>query len=161
VWAFWLLIIWLVLTLLAILAHMLYVLVGLFGDRTGGARSTIRSADPARPWLGLVDLDYESARQHAAELAVERRWSDAVKYLYMAAILRLDRAGLIGFRPTKTNRDFVRELARHPQQQAGFQRLTSRFEATAYGGRGADEARCREMTALLDALYSGDANPQV
>jgi hypothetical protein len=151
-WLFWLLFAWLVLALLAILAHLLYVVVGLFGAR--GARAGSQgAAELGRGELyGIVDLNFDTAYRRARELLAAGHWAAATRHFYVAAILGLDRAGLIRFRQSKTNHDYVGELRPHPPEHDLFGRLTSQFELAVYGGRPPDAALCRNVAELVDAL---------
>jgi hypothetical protein len=156
-WAVWLLVIWLLLALLAILAHLLYTLWNLATMRGPRGTSAAKAAADRFALLGIAELDFDSLYARAGEHAAAQRWPDAVKYLYVAVILWLDHAGLVAFRRVKTNRDLWRELARHPRCQLEFDHLTRWFEATAYGGRTADETQWNNMTAALEALRQTDA----
>jgi hypothetical protein len=150
-WVAWLLVAWLLLALVAILGHLLYVLWGLAGAR--GRNIPATTADRRETvLLCLATLDYEQAQARALALAEAHDWSAAIQHLYVAAILWLDRAGLIAYRRVKTNLDLLRELARYPACHAEFGRLTNVFEATIYGGRPAGETQLRTMTAALEAL---------
>jgi len=157
-WLFWFVLIWLVLALLAILAHLIYVLLGVFGARSGsaaGARS--EGAEDNGDLLGIRDLEPETAYAEASRWLSRSDWPRATRYLYMAAILRLDRAGRIRFRHAKTNQDYVRELSQDARRRTWFQQLTSVFEAVVYGSRPATEATCREMNTAVEALGHEDA----
>jgi hypothetical protein len=70
----------------------------------------------------------------------------------VAAILWLDRQGRIGFRLSKTNYDYLRELAPHPKSHAQFCRLTEQFEATVYGGRPAGAPECETVASVVEGL---------
>ncbi len=149
-WLGMLLIVWMVLALVAILIHILYVISGLVGDRKA-ARSDATSA-AACDLYGVVDLDPESVHAEAHRRLEQRDWNGAVRFLYVAAILRLDRAGIVRLRQSKTNHDYVCELAARPDCRAPFEVLTRCFETSFYGKRAANEAVCFEMTAQMDAL---------
>lgn len=151
-WLFWLLFVWLVLALLAILAHLLYVVFGLFGAR--GSRTGSKAATGLRrgELLGITDLDFDAAYQRACALLTAGNWAAATRHFYVAAILGLDRAGLIHFRQSKTNHDYLGELLPHPPEHDVFGRLTRQFELIVYGARAPDAALCRGVAELVDAL---------
>ena len=75
-----------------------------------------------------------------------------MRYLYVTAILLLDRAGLVRIRPGKTNHDYVRELAPQTKCRAPFELLTRCFETSIYGRQPADRAICDKMTAQMGAF---------
>lgn len=150
-WLFWLLFVWLVLALLAILAHLLYTVIGLFGARASHGASTgdIRGHGEL---LGVVDLDFDAAYQRACALLAAGNWAAATRHFYVAAILGLDRTGLIHFRQSKTNHDYVRELRPYPSEHEAFGRLTREFELAIYGRQAPDAALCRGVAELVDSL---------
>lgn len=147
---FWALLIWLLLALLAILAHLIYTIVKLFGGGAAGGRAGDRRlASTAR--LTTRELGFEAAFASAQERFRAGDWSAAIRNLYVAAILWLDRRGVIRYEESKTNRDYVLELAADPRRQSRFRALTDRFELTVYGGRPADARVCGEMLELVSA----------
>jgi hypothetical protein len=79
-------------------------------------------------------------------------WSAATRYLYVAAILWLDRQGSVAFRRSKTNRDYLQELRAQDRLRGLFVRLTGSFEPVAYGGRPATMATGHDMAAALEGL---------
>lgn len=152
-WLFWVLLFWMVLTLLAILGHLLYVIVGLFGTR--GRPTTAEGpgqADGRGGLLGIRDMEAETAHEQALRLLTQGDWAAATRYLYVAAILWMDRHGHIHYHQAKTNHDYIRELGRHPQHQSWFRHLTRLFETAVYGGHPATETSCREMITTIDTL---------
>jgi hypothetical protein len=152
-WLFWLIVGWLVLALAAVLVHMLWTLYQLIS--TGGAASSAAwGRGRAAEILGIRDLDYESVLAQGHVLAERGRFADAVRYLYVAAILGLERQGAVHVAPAKTNRDYLRELHSAVALRPLFQRMTERYELIAYGGAPADRASCAEMLANLEALQA-------
>jgi len=154
-WAAYLIMVCLVLALLAILAHLVYVVVTQFGGGRGSRRA--RAVPRPDPLYGARELNYDEVVGVAQRCLGAGDWLGAVRFLYMAAILWLDRAGRIRFRESKTNFDYVRELTPHPAVQGRFRSLTTAFESAIYGGREAKEGDCRGMAAILEALQ-GEAD---
>ena len=148
-WLGYLLLAWILLTLLAILIHLFYVISGMLGGRD--AKRNMNAKTP-RELHGVTDLDPDSVYAEARRRLTEQDWTGAVRYLYVAAILLLDRAGLLRLRESKTNRDYVLELAASPACRAPFESLTRCFENNIYGGRPANQAVCDEMTAQMEVL---------
>ena len=64
----------------------------------------------------------------------EGRFSDSIRYRFVAGLLRLDLAGRITFRPGLTTGQVVDDLG-----DERFARLARQFEDVAYGGREATE----------------------
>lgn len=151
-WAFWLIVAWMVLTLVAIVAHLVYTLVMLL---RGSSRAALRRGTAERhqgELFGVRDLEFESVYERARDLLAEGNWGEAVRYLYVAAILWLDRTGRIAFRLSKTNWDYLRELRSDPQRHAQFRRLTERFEATVYGAERPSGDQCQTVASVVEGL---------
>ena len=133
-WLFWTLIVWMLLALVAILAHLIYTLVMLLRGSSSPLRSDPRAGRFAGELLGIKDLDFDAVHAEARRLLSAGDWSAATRYFYVAAILWLDRQGWIVFKRSKTNRDYIEELASRSRIQGPFRRLTADFEPIVYGG---------------------------
>lgn len=151
VWLFWILVAWMLLALLAALAHMLWGLYQLVAPGGPGHASGQRERR-AGEILGIRDLDYASVLAQGRALLEQGRFGDAVRYFYVAAILELEHQGAVLLTPAKTNRDYLRELQAAPRLQAPFAALTRRYELSTYGGLSTDRGQCDEMLALLTGL---------
>jgi hypothetical protein len=159
-WLFWVLIVWMVATLVAILGHFLYVLWGIIGVAAARRASAAAANEGRGELLGIRELDFDSVNRLAREHLAAGDWPAATKYLYVAAILWLDRQGWITFGISKTNYDYIAELARQPEYRSAFRQLTNRFESTVYGGEPYTAKNCQEMTTLVDHLLR-EVNPVV
>lgn len=148
----WVIVAWMVLTLLAILAHLVYTLWKFLG---GAGRPSLAGPSARRPageLLGIRDLDFDSVYADACRLLAAGEWLAATKHLYVAAILWLDRQGWIAFRPAKTNRDYLGELQSRSHLQGPFRRLTEGFESIVYGGQSATASAARDMAGTVEGL---------
>lgn len=102
--------------------------------------------------------EHEAARgldpdqlEAAARLAEERQeHAEAMRLLFRAALIRLDRAGLIELRPGTTSGTIAEAIA-----DPGFARLATRFDAVVYGGRPATPDDPRRVRELMTSLLSG------
>ncbi|MEN6449118.1 MAG: DUF4129 domain-containing protein [Thermoguttaceae bacterium] len=150
-WLWWLIVVWMIVTLVAILAHLLYTLVIMLG---GVSRSSHRAARRGHPGqlLGVPELEFDSIYEEARRLLADGDWLAATKYLYVAAILWLDRQGAIVFRLSKTNHDYIRELRTRVAIQAAFRRLTGCFEPIMYGGQPASMSNSEDMAKMVEGL---------
>ncbi|MGO8749680.1 MAG: DUF4129 domain-containing protein [Thermoguttaceae bacterium] len=140
------------LALLAILAHLIYTLWSILG---GAKRLSLPGSAARRhpgELLGVRDLDFDTLYVEAQRLLAAGDWLPATKYLYVVAILWLDRQGWIAFRPPKTNRDYLRELRSKSQLQGLFHRLTEGFESIVYGGQSATTSTTRDMADTVESL---------
>ncbi len=81
----------------------------------------------------------------------QRNYRLAVRLLYLQTLKRLTDAGLVDYKPDKTNRQYVYELANSPRQ-AGFEGLTRQFEFVWYGDFPVDEGRFNTIQAQFKAF---------
>ncbi len=152
-WLFWTIVVWLVLTLVALLAHLMYTLWTLLAGQRLGPGDAKRKADrEGRQLLGIRDLDFNSVYAEARRLLAAADGPAATKYFYVAAILWLDRQGWIVFRPAKTNRDYLGELRGHPAIQGRLRELTESFESIVYGGQSATVSSTRDIARTVGGL---------
>ena len=153
-WALWLILAWLTLTLLAIVIHAIYVLLGWSG-RLGRVGSLPRGNGQTRELLGVPELDYDRIRLECERALAAGDWERLVRLSYAAAILWLDRVGRVRFLPCKTNRDYMSELSAEPQAaalRAIFERMTRVFERIVYGVLASDALLGKRMMNELEAL---------
>ena len=156
-WLYWTIVSWMVLTLVAILAHLIYTLVTLI--------SGTKRADPAArgrqkitgELLGIQDLDFDKVYAEARRLLAASEWTAATRYLYVAAILWLDREGAIVFKRSKTNADYIAELALGSRCLQPFRRLTELFEPIVYGGRQPTNANMDDISTTVESLLHDPA----
>lgn len=131
---FWFIVIWLLATLVAILAHLLYVLLRLVVR--GGA--PIRR-ERRRPEVEAKVLPRRPGPQQLLEQARKEaragRYLEAVRLFYLGLILFLDGLRKLRFHESKTNGDYVAELIRtSPGAQClTFQKVTRLYERVVYG----------------------------
>lgn len=102
--------------------------------------------DPARRPARVTSVDDapqdpDELERLADEAEAEGDFDFALRLRFRAGLLRLDRAGLVEFRPSITSGEVSRALHREP-----FDRLARRHDEVVYGGVGAgpadlDEAR--------------------
>jgi hypothetical protein len=151
-WAVWVIVGWMILTLGAILGHLIYTLWTILGGTARGLRAGPSGRGHRGELLGIRDLDFDSVYAEAGRLLAAGDWIAATRYLYVAAILWLDRQGWIAFRPAKTNREYLGELRMQGQLQGTFRRLTDGFEAIVYGGRPATMTTSHEMASTVEGL---------
>jgi hypothetical protein len=155
-WLRRLIVVWMVLALVAILVYNLYLLViALRGAGRSSPAGGRRRAHPGQ-LLGVPELDFDAIYAEARRLLAAGDWLAATKYLYVAALLWLDRRGAIAFRLSKTNRDYLGELAAGGLQ-APFRRLTLCFEPIVYGGQSATMAATEEMARTVEGLLHDSA----
>jgi hypothetical protein len=129
---FWIIVAWLVVTALALLAHIIYTSASAFsGGRS--ASSPGEDEQAARGPRGAAEWEAEARRA-----ASEGRLREASIALYHAMLLRLDGRGAVRFDPSKTPGDYRRELRGHPEVARPFAAFQRGFEPVAFGGRPLD-----------------------
>lgn len=151
-WLVWVFIVWMLLTLAAILGHLLYTLWKLVGGRLWQRPGNVATRRHPGEFLGIRELDFDSVYAEARRLLGAGDWLAATRYLYVAAILGLDRLGWLAFRPASTNRDYLAQLAERAALQGVFRRLTDNFESVAYGGQSASMSATQEMAQSVEGL---------
>jgi len=129
-WVTWLIVVWVIGTLLAIALHALY---GLFKLGAGFRHASPKAERLRGELLGISDLDFERVYAEALAARDAKNWERAVRYGYAACILWLDRVGRVAFESWKTNRDYLKEIG-GDDRSAPFCRATGVFEGIAYGG---------------------------
>ena len=151
-WVLWIVIVWMILTLMAILAHLVHTLWTVVAGAPGRDRTVSSRGRHAGELLGISNLDFDWVYAEARRLYQTGHWLAATKFFYVAAILGLDRQGLISFKASKTNWDYLRELRGRPSVEDLFQRLTGSFEVVVYGGQEATSSTVFSMTTIAAGL---------
>jgi hypothetical protein len=151
-WMFWVVVVWMILTLAAILGHLIYTLVLLLRGTASPLSSNPHGGRLAGELLGIKDLDFNTVLAEARRLLAAGDWPAATRYFYVAAILWLDRQGWINFKKSKTNRDYIDELAPRAGIQNSFRRLTTDFEPIVYGGLAVESSTIQDIAATVEGL---------
>lgn len=114
-----------------------------------------------------VDLAYENLAENIHEInfdtAVDeavgqRNFRLAVRLLYLQTLKQLSDTGRIQYKPDKTNRQYVYELA-NSSLQSDFESLTRQFEFTWYGDFPIDETQFAALRTSFNSFNR--ANKQV
>jgi hypothetical protein len=148
----WTLFIWGILTLLAILAHLIWTIYIL--ARPGGRdRRTGEGAILLSPAMETMPVDQLIAR--AQELAAKGLFVEALGFLMVSILRRLEGAGLIGFHKSKTNGDYVREYPAENPTKAQFGKFVLAFEKTVYGGGICSQEFFNNMHKLSEEIVQG------
>jgi hypothetical protein len=151
-WVLWTVFAWMVLALVAILAHLIYTLVMLLRGTSSPLRGNFKRGRIPGELLGIKDLDFDTVLAEARRLLAAGDWPAATRYFYVAAILWLDRQGLIVFKRSKTNGDYIGELALRSPIQDDFRRLTAEFEPIVYGGAAPTSSTIHDIATTVESL---------
>lgn len=143
----WAVFFWCILTLVAILIHLIWTILILISSRTSTSR--------VHRHVGCESLgakSFEELCKIAQELAGKRAFREAIGTLMLALLRWLDSGSLIRFHESKTNGDYIRE---YPSAHPGckdFKKFVIAFEQTIYGGLQVDGQVYRQMNFLLDQI---------
>jgi hypothetical protein len=143
----WVFIFWCILTLAAILIHLIWTILILIPSRAGSSR--------VRMHLGSESLgskSFEELLKIAQELAGKRAFREAVGILMLALLRWLDSGSLIRFHESKTNGDYIREYPTTHPSCKDFKKFVIAFERTIYGGLQVDGQVYRQMNFLLEHI---------
>lgn len=86
----------------------------------------------------------------AAELAKQGDYRTAIRRVYIALLLDLERRGKLPLHPSKTNRDYLNALRSELLIYPSFSTMTGTFEQTWYGQRGATEEEFNGFVSRYD-----------
>jgi hypothetical protein len=128
------------------------------------SRATARADADATPAADLADAarppDDLSALMR--EAAASGRYREAVRWQYLRLLGAMGRARLLDLQPSKTNRRYRAEVARHAVGPA-FERASRLFDRVVYGGVELDAATYQAVAGQVGAAeeaveaYAGDS----
>lgn len=100
----------------------------------------------------IHELDFQTAIEEAVSL---RNFRLAVRLLYLQTLKNLTDSGRIQYKPDKTNRQYVNELA-NSAIRPDFEQLTSQFEFVWYGDFPIDEAQFASIRTAFVRFNKAD-----
>ncbi|UCE47661.1 MAG: DUF4129 domain-containing protein, partial [Phycisphaerales bacterium] len=145
----WILLIWCVLTLVAILAHLIWT-VALFVRPSTHRQKVTGGSGPER----VRSMSFEELYERARELAEKRAFAEAVSFMILALLRLLDSVGIIRFHESKTNGDYVREYPSNHVGRSEFGQFVLVFEQTIYGRLQGDRQAYSKMNSLMEQIRS-------
>jgi hypothetical protein len=149
---------WLAATVLAIVGHVAWsVWRGSAGSRAGSA-ARASPLDPALATRAGRDPARMLARADAA--AAAGRPAEAVPWLYLALLFRLERAGRLEFDAARTGREYADALARRPADRSLWNGFLDAHDPVVFGARPCDGAalaglRARALAPLPEEPRGG------
>lgn len=87
----------------------------------------------------------------AARLAAAQRWGDALRALYLATLVALDRRAWIRFEPSLTNWQYLRQMPEGTARE-DFRALTRTFDVKVYGEEPAVERDYQASRAIAERI---------
>lgn len=146
---------WLVATLLIIVGHVAWtVWRGTAGSRARGPSR----ASPFDPALATrAGRDPDRMVERADREAAAGRPGDAVPWLYLALLFRLERAGRLEFDPARTGLEYADALARRPADRSLWLGFLDRHDPVVFGGRAVAADDLADLRARALAPLPEDA----
>jgi hypothetical protein len=140
-------IIWCVLTLAAVLGHIIYT-----------TRLALRKSKHMASGLDLDDFEHLKDKPYEELLAIMReraakgRFREAIGVMMLALLRWLDDAELVMFHQSKTNGDYVREYAPDDAGRGDFGQFAVAFDAAVYGRATCDRTAYDDMNHLFEQV---------
>lgn len=97
-------------------------------------------------------LSARTALNRADTLSKEGEYRSAVRYLYLSALLILDERGLLYYDRTKTNREYLRNLAGNARSAELLREVINVFDRVWYGFQPVDEETYQRYAAQVREL---------
>lgn len=120
----------------------------------GFLRSFVADAEARRRLEAGEDapLTATEARQQAARLAQLGNYRQAVRQLYLSALLQLEDSGFLNKDRSLTNREYVAQVAHIPPIYIRFRPVVETFDAVWYGIREPDHEAFHRYEQAIDSL---------
>ena len=80
------------------------------------------------------------ALQQAQNLSTAGDYRNAVRYLYLASLLRLDERGLLRYDRSRTNREYLRSIDEKPELASNLKDVIDVFDEVWYGYQPLDKS---------------------
>ncbi len=123
-----------------------YIAINLLREMVSDAEITRESQISDEP------LTSASALNRAQTLSTQGDYRSAVRYIYLSSLLLLEERGLLRYDRSKTNREYLKSVARLPQVAAPLRSVIEVFDRVWYGFENLDEAAYREYVAHVEKL---------
>ncbi|CAN5482158.1 DUF4129 domain-containing protein [soil metagenome] len=104
-----------------------------------------------------LPLTASAARQQATTLAAAGNYRDAVRQLYLSALLALEERNLITYDRSLTNREVLAQLRHQTNVQNHLQPVVETFDNVWYGIQEPDQATFTNYEREIDQLVEDDA----
>ena len=127
--------------------------VFLFVTRRKDAEASVRAGPVAETIPNPRDRAPDDWLAEAASLAAQRRYGEALRALYLATLVALDRRAWIRFEPSLTNWQYLRQMPTGPARD-DFRVLTRTFDVKVYGEEPAGEEDYQASRAIAERILS-------
>lgn len=99
-----------------------------------------------------ANLTAKTAFDQASALARDGDYRTAVRFLYLAALLRLDERDLLRYDRALTNREYIEQVRDNPALQERLMPVVATFDRVWYGHAPLDEAAFAAYRTQVEAL---------
>lgn len=155
---FWIIMVWCVLTLLAILAHFVWTAALFVGAKQKAGLAFLEGPSAHCHF----EKSYEELLQMASECALKQQYREAIAFQTLAAIKWLDSLKILSFHEAKTNGDYLREYRPEAPGQADFRDMVRLSELALYAGTLCDSQTYKTMNQLIGRMHThGDQDTQI
>lgn len=97
-------------------------------------------------------LTADTAFEKAQTLSRGGDYRSAVRYLYLSSLLRLDERGMLRYDRSKTNREYLRSVAKSPELARPLAEVIDVFDNVWYGYHSLDEETFRHYSKRVEEL---------
>lgn len=150
-WSVGTILIWIVVALCV--AFVVWKLVPILREWLTGKRTVV---DPNRP-LEFAQLPESAVLfEQANQACREGRYADAIRLAILALIARLQHDGLLRYDPTRTNREYQRDLRPRPDLAALFVAVARPFERVWYGRQPATPSDAERVIETCRTLINAE-----
>lgn len=142
----------LTLQIFGVVAAVLVILVLVFALR--GLFADLAADSSMNPEDGAADMpiNAQAALARAEGLSGQGDYRSAVRYLYLSALLILDERSLLYYDRTRTNREYLRDLASRPQTASLLRAVIDVFDRVWYGFQPLDAETYRRYAEQVNEL---------
>ncbi|NLX03823.1 MAG: DUF4129 domain-containing protein [Phycisphaerae bacterium] len=140
------LLVWAILALVAILAHLIWTIAVLWPRRR-------REEAEAGPLGDLRNRGYQDLVSAMADSAAKGDFRHAAALMMLALLQWLDARRLVRFHESKTNGDYVREYPPERASRRGLRQFVNVFDRAIYGGNVCDRATYEQMHAMFQEFH--------
>ncbi len=123
-----------------------------------GLRRSILSQEVIEELEGDIPLYASQAQEQATEAARSGEFREAMRLLYLAALLHLDEVGLIRFDRALTNQEVLAEVGNNEQLNALLTPVVTLFDRVWYGHAPFGEVEFQKASQQIEQLRTLEAS---
>lgn len=135
-----------VIAVIILILALLFVFRGLFTDLVKESNVDASAADDDR------NLTSETAFRKAQNLSSQRDYRAAVRYLYLSSLLMMEERGILRYDRSRTNREYLRSVASHPNLAKPLRTVVDVFDRVWYGFEPLDESTYKQYVDKVEDL---------